>query len=668
MKFCSNALNFDTITFVDSDQLLLKDGYSRFLEGFVSKLRNVGLLSSCRDRHDSTTTNGPCRSAFEEFDLWRPLLRRFPNGEEKFVHWTFWPSTVFCFRAVQDLLNLVENDHLCREILNETQIWASEEVILPTLVALLGYAIHQNPCSYEFVKYGAEYASEDIEAAFSSANSYWIHPIVRYYGDHCRTRIRETSFWHEDLKITNPLCPVLTKEYFSSIWEHSVGISGWLERCEGELLVNSCASALNCLPQPWHCVEVGSYHGRSTVLIGSLLRSEGNGSFLYAVDPHEGRVGAHDRGIEQLARSLGALIGNLDSLGLQSTVQVLQEETSQVNWQLPVGFLFIDGLHDYPSVARDFFKFDPWIVPGGLVAFHDCSESYPGVKQFISELLANQSYELVGLEDTMFVCRKLRVTSGDYNRSNLSASFVPGSFQSSLDLPLVSCIMPTTGRPAFALAAIDNFIRQDYRNRELIIVDDGAGSLAGLRLDHPQIRYFSLKGRNSVGDKRNFACERSRGEVIVHWDDDDWSADWRVTCQVSELQRTKGAICGLSRMLFYALRNKGFWEYFNPENGSKWIYGSTFAYRRRLWERFGFASISVGEDNIFLAHARPEEIVSIQSRDFFIGTIHSGNTSPKCVDQSCWRAVNENCLADGILTDFFEYRKKIEDLPLSTKE
>ena len=39
--------------------------------------------------------------------------------------------------------------------------------------------------------------------------------------------------------------------------------------------------------------------------------------------------------------------------------------------------------------------------------------------------------------------------------------------------PLVSCIMPTYNRREFVPLAIRYFLRQDYANKELIIIDDG---------------------------------------------------------------------------------------------------------------------------------------------------------------------------------------------------
>ncbi len=48
------------------------------------------------------------------------------------------------------------------------------------------------------------------------------------------------------------------------------------------------------------------------------------------------------------------------------------------------------------------------------------------------------------------------------------------------DQPLVSCIMPTRDRRAFVPRAIAYFLRQDYANKELVIVDDGTDPVSDL--------------------------------------------------------------------------------------------------------------------------------------------------------------------------------------------
>ncbi len=90
--------------------------------------------------------------------------------------------------------------------------------------------------------------------------------------------------------------------------------------------------------------------------------------------------------------------------------------------------------------------------------------------------------------------------------------------------PLVSCVMPTFDRRRFVPDAIDGFWSQTYPDRELVIVDDGTDPIADLVPDDPMIRYVRLDQRLKTGAKRNAACRAARGDVIVHWDDDDWSS------------------------------------------------------------------------------------------------------------------------------------------------
>jgi glycosyltransferase involved in cell wall biosynthesis len=88
-------------------------------------------------------------------------------------------------------------------------------------------------------------------------------------------------------------------------------------------------------------------------------------------------------------------------------------------------------------------------------------------------------------------------------------------------MPLVSCIMPTRNRPQFARQAVAYFLRQDYQQRELIVLDDGDDPVSDLLPRDENIRYVRLRERSPLGTKRNIACELSRGELIAHWDDDD---------------------------------------------------------------------------------------------------------------------------------------------------
>ncbi|MCA1818418.1 MAG: glycosyltransferase, partial [Acidobacteria bacterium] len=136
---------------------------------------------------------------------------------------------------------------------------------------------------------------------------------------------------------------------------------------------------------------------------------------------------------------------------------------------------------------------------------------------------------------------------------------------------LASCIMPTADRRAFVVRAVEYFLRQDYAEIELIVVDDGMDAVADLMPTDERVRYFRLDKKLTVGAKRNFACEQARGDVIAHWDDDDWHAARRLSYQVGELLRAGADVCGIRELLFYDVRDTRAWRYAYPASRKMWL-------------------------------------------------------------------------------------------------
>lgn len=124
--------------------------------------------------------------------------------------------------------------------------------------------------------------------------------------------------------------------------------------------------------------------------------------------------------------------------------------------------------------------------------------------------------------------------------------------------------MPTADRPAFVPNAIRCFLAQDYAERELIVLDDGADPVSALIPQGERVRYLRLPGKHTVGAKRNLACRQARGEIILHWDDDDWAAKWRVSYQVDALVRGRAEVCGIDRVLYLGPGPEQAWEYVYP--------------------------------------------------------------------------------------------------------
>lgn len=201
--------------------------------------------------------------------------------------------------------------------------------------------------------------------------------------------------------------------------------------------------------------------------------------------------------------------------------------------------------------------------------------------------------------------------------------------------PMVSCIMPTAGRRKFVPGAIHNFLKQDYPRRELIVVDDGEEPVADLIPIADNIRYIRLNQKFSVGNKRNMACEAATGEIIVHWDDDDWMAPQWVRSQVDTLLATQADVCGLNQIFFISPEQRKAWRYIY-DGGKPWVYGGTMAYTKSFWRRNRFLDMNVGEDNAFVWGKEPKILATHDGYSCYVAIIHSGNTSPKNVGGRRW--------------------------------
>lgn len=203
--------------------------------------------------------------------------------------------------------------------------------------------------------------------------------------------------------------------------------------------------------------------------------------------------------------------------------------------------------------------------------------------------------------------------------------------------PLVSCIMPTANRRAFVAQAIRYFLAQDYENKELVIVDDGGESVVDLAPDDPQIRYLRLERKVTLGEKRNECVRACRGDLIMHWDDDDWMAPRRISYQVEHLLEQKAEVCGLQRMLFYDPAGGAVWLYQYPPYKRPWLAGGSLLYTRDFWRRSPFPNMQVASDTRFILNRKMDRYVALPDYTFYVALIHRNNTSHKRTHGAYWK-------------------------------
>ncbi len=190
----------------------------------------------------------------------------------------------------------------------------------------------------------------------------------------------------------------------------------------------------------------------------------------------------------------------------------------------------------------------------------------------------------------------------------------------------------TRNRREWLPKAIAAFQAQTYPNRELLILADGE-DVRDLIPSDPTIRIVHIDEGFRVGDKRNFGCALADGEIIAHWDDDDYSTPERLADQVGRLQSSGKAVTGYNQMRF--TDGKDWWSYDGIGN---WAIGTSLCYRKDWWAAHPFLSLQVGEDGQFVGEAQGQkQIVAVPAGDLMTATIHSSNTSPRRLSDSRWR-------------------------------
>lgn len=171
-------------------------------------------------------------------------------------------------------------------------------------------------------------------------------------------------------------------------------------------------------------------------------------------------------------------------------------------------------------------------------------------------------------------------------------------------LPMVSVCTPTFNRRPFIQNMFNCFNNQDYpKNRvEWIIVDDGTDKIKDLVLTSniPQIRYFEVSEKMTLGAKRNYMHKYVRGSIIVYMDDDDYYPPERISHAVERLQSKPEALCAGSSEIYVYFKGMDKMIQCGPYADNHATAG-TFAFRTKLLEQTKYEDgAALAEERAFL--------------------------------------------------------------------
>lgn len=177
-------------------------------------------------------------------------------------------------------------------------------------------------------------------------------------------------------KVKNFLLPVKTWEDIDGFFEYP----SFYDRCFNQLKDNSTI------------VEVGSWMGRSTAYMASLIKNSGKNIRFYSIDTWQGSAAeeGHQKWISQLKQRGSDLykeyLDNLTSCDLIDVVTPIRSPSISAAEKFSdssIDMIHIDASHEYIDVLKDLEAWYPKIKNGGLLTGDDYG--WPGVYKAVNE-------------------------------------------------------------------------------------------------------------------------------------------------------------------------------------------------------------------------------------------------------------------------------------------
>ncbi|MFD3514066.1 class I SAM-dependent methyltransferase [Streptomyces sp. NPDC058657] len=196
------------------------------------------------------------------------------------------------------------------------------------------------------------------------------------------------------------------------------GAKGFMPLGEGLALYAAAVEAAQSLRLP--LLEVGTYCGRSTLLLADAARQAG--VTAVTVDHHRGSEEQQPGWEYHDPATVDPELGVMDTLpafrrtlhraGLEEHVLALVGRSPQAArlWGTPLGLVFIDGGHTDEHAGGDYEGWAPHVAPGGLLVIHDVfpdpADGGQAPYRVYLRALASGAFTEVSVRDSLRVLRR----------------------------------------------------------------------------------------------------------------------------------------------------------------------------------------------------------------------------------------------------------------------
>jgi predicted O-methyltransferase YrrM len=190
------------------------------------------------------------------------------------------------------------------------------------------------------------------------------------------------------------------------------GVDGWLSDDQARRLWDRAAE----LPQPSSVVEIGSFHGRSTIVLALAAPPR---TTVYAIDPHAGG----DRGPREIEPNAEAGEGdtiefhaNIGAAGVADRVKHIRLPSQEALDQVTGGIdlLYVDGAHRYNPARDDIARWGRRVNVAGVMLIHDGFSSVGVTLAVMRLLVASREFEYVGRSRSLLEYRRRELSGREW--------------------------------------------------------------------------------------------------------------------------------------------------------------------------------------------------------------------------------------------------------------
>lgn len=202
---------------------------------------------------------------------------------------------------------------------------------------------------------------------------------------------------------------------FGGYWAVARQVHGWTGRQEAIALFE----AVMALPPDAIVVEVGTFLGRSSIVLGGACRTRQNGR-VYCIDPFDGSGDDFSRPVYDeirrgLARTqLDCFRENLVRAGLADWIEPKVGTAEHVSrgWRQPVDMLFLDGDQSPEGMRSAFDCLAPHLKAGALLVVHNSADrvyapGHDGGRRLVLDVVVPPAFSGASTVGTTTFARRL---------------------------------------------------------------------------------------------------------------------------------------------------------------------------------------------------------------------------------------------------------------------